>query len=256
MSWTAALIWGCAALAILAVMAGAAARQAWIERKIAALTASPTRDFSQDNAALPAKGDRLRVVMIGDSSIARWPAGRPGDGRQFVNRGVGGETVGQVAQRFDADALSLSPDAIVVSAGGNDLVAADFLDASARRAVVDRTVATLEDLSRRGALRGVPVLIATLPPPSRPDFLRLPVWRDSLRDSVAEVNERLRAYGAQAGVGLVDFSAALGGGDRRTPDAFRADTLHLNAAGYERLARALDQALDGVQDRLRRSAAP
>jgi lysophospholipase L1-like esterase len=107
---------------------------------------------------------------------------------QFVNRGVGGETVGQVAQRFDADALSLDPDVIVLSAGGNDLIAADFLDPAARQAVIDRTCETLKDLSRRAAERGIPVLLATFAPPSRPDILRLPVWRESVRDSVAEVN--------------------------------------------------------------------
>ena len=57
------------------------------------------------------------MVLIGNSSIARWPMERLSERWQFVNRGVGGETVGQVAQRFDADALSLDPDAIVLSAG-------------------------------------------------------------------------------------------------------------------------------------------
>ena len=72
---------------------------------------------------------------------------------EFVNRGVGGAAVGQVAQRFDADALNLSPDVIVISAGGNDLIAADFLSPSERRAVIERTSETLERLSRRAATR-------------------------------------------------------------------------------------------------------
>jgi lysophospholipase L1-like esterase len=237
---------------VVAVIAGFAARHAWIERKIAALTSPPTRLFSKENAALPPKGSRPRVVLIGDSGIARWPMERLSERWQFVNRGVGGETVGQVAQRFDADALSLDPDAIVLSAGGNDLIAADFLDPAARRAVIDRTCETLKELSRRAAGRGIPVLVATLAPPSSPDILRLPVWRESVRDSVAEVNQRLRGYGSQSGVGVVDFSAAVSAGDRRTSDKFRADTLHLNPLGYDRLASALYLALDGLQNRLQK----
>ena len=235
---------------VVAMIAGFAARHAWIERKIAALTSPPTRLFSKENAALPPKGGRPRVVLIGDSGIARWPMERLSERWQFVNRGVGGETVGQVAQRFDVDALSLDPDAIVLSAGGNDLVAADFLDPAARRAVIDRTCETLKELSRRAAERGIPILIATLAPPSRPDILRLPVWRESFRDSLAEVNQRIRLYGSQSGVGVVDFSAALSADDRRTPDKFHADTLHLNSLGYDRLASALYRALDGLQNRL------
>jgi lysophospholipase L1-like esterase len=105
------------------------------------------------------------VVLIGDSSIARWPRERLSERWQFMNRGVGGEPVGQVAQRFDADALSLDPDVIVLSAGGNDLIAADFLGPVARWAVIDRTCETLKDLSPRAAERGIPVLIATFAPP-------------------------------------------------------------------------------------------
>src|SRR5580704_2172495 len=234
---------------VVAMIAGFAARHSWIERKIAALTSPPTRLFSQENAALPPKGGRPRVVLIGDSGIARWPTERLSKRWQFVNRGVGGETVGQVAQRFDVDALSLDPDAIVLSAGGNDLIAADFLD-PARRAVIDSTCETLKELSRRAAERGIPILVATLAPPSRPDILRLPVWRESVRDSLADVNQRIRRYGSQSGVGVVDFSAALSADDRRTPDKFHADTLHLNSLGYDRLASALYLALDGLQNRL------
>jgi lysophospholipase L1-like esterase len=237
---------------VVAVIAGFAARHAWIERKIAALTSPPTRLFSKENAALAPKGGRRRVVLIGDSSIARWPMERLSERWQFVNRGVGGETVGQVAQRFDADALSLDPDVIAVSAGGNDLIAAEFLDSAARRAVIDRTYETLKDLSRRAAERGIPVLLATFAPPSSPAILRLPVWRESARDSVAEVNQRLRRYGSQSGVGVADFSAALGAADRLTPEKFRADTLHLNPLGYDRLASALYRALDGFENRLQK----
>jgi lysophospholipase L1-like esterase len=56
-------------------------------------------------------------------------------------------------------------------------------------------------------------------------------------------------------MGVVDFSAALGAGDRRTPERFRADTLHLNPLGYDRLASALYRALDGSENRLQKPAA-
>jgi lysophospholipase L1-like esterase len=233
---------GCIAAGIVV---GLTVRRAWITHKIAALTAPPARSFAKENAALPEKGNRLRVVLIGDSSVARWPMEGLNDRWRLVNRGVGGETVRQVAQRFDADALDLSSDIVVVSAGLNDLVAADFLEPVARRAAIDRICETLEILSRRGAARGIRTLIATIPPPSLPDILRLPVWRGSVRDSVAEVNERLRKSSAQSGMELIDFSAALDAGDRRMPDAFRADTLHLNRSGYDRLSSAHYRVLDG-----------
>ena len=66
------------------------------------------------------------------------------------------------------------------------------------------------------------------------------------------MNQRLRRYGSQLGVGVVVFSATLGAGDQRTPDNFRADTLHLNPLGYDRLASAPHRALDGFKNRLQK----
>ena len=166
----------------MAVIAGFATRQALdrgTEDRRVDVSADATIFRGECRPA--AKGGRRRVVLIGDSNIARWPMGQLSERWQFENRGVGGDTIGQVALRFDADALSLDPDAIVLSAEGNDLIAADFLDPAARRAVIDRTCETLKHLSRRAAERGIPVLIVTLAPPSSPDILRLPVWRESVR---------------------------------------------------------------------------
>jgi hypothetical protein len=71
-------------------------------------------------------------------------------------------------------------------------------------------------------------------------------------DLVAEVNQRPRRYGSQSGPGLSTSPPALGAGDSRTPDKFRADMLHLNPMGYDRLASALYRALDGFENRLQK----
>jgi lysophospholipase L1-like esterase len=234
-----------AAVALFVALAagGFVARRAWIDRKVAALHAPPTLRFVDANAALPAKDGRRRVALIGDSSVARWPKADLSDAWAFVNRGVGGETTEQVAGRFDADALALQPDVIVLWAGINDLVAAEFLDPAGRQAAIDATVDRLSELARRADAQGARVLLATVVPPTRPELLRWPVWREGLRDAVAEVNQRLRAFGAASGIEIVDFAAALSSDDRRTPDAYRADALHLNATAYRKLSDVLRRAL-------------
>ncbi len=228
---------------VAAIGVGLWLRHAWIERKIAALTDPPVMRFAVANADLPAKDGRPRVVLIGDSSFARWPPEELSPRWQFVNRGVGGETVRQVAQRFEADALNLSPDVIVVSAGGNDLTASGFLDPASRSKIVAGTADQLIELAERARQRGVRILIATLAQPAKPELLRLPVWNKSVRDSVAEVTRRLRQFSAQSGVGLVDFAAAFDSHDGAMPAEYRADTVHLNAAGYRKAAQTLYRAL-------------
>lgn len=228
---------------VAAIVVGLWLRHAWIERKIAALTDPPAARFASANADLPAKDGRPRVVLIGDSIFARWPAGELSPRWQFINRGVGGETVRQVAQRFEADALNLLPDVIVVSAGGNDLIASGFLNPAARRKIVAETADILTELAGHARQRGVRILIATLAQPSKPELLRLPVWNELVCDFIAEVTKRLRQFSAQSGIGLVDFAAAFDSDGGRMPEAYRADTLHLNAAGYRKAAQTLERAL-------------
>ncbi len=174
---------------------------------------------------------------------------------EVINRGIGGETLAQMAHRFRRDAVALKPDVIVIESGANDLVAAKFLDAAAGRAVVSQTAPTLLRLAKEGAASDAQVLLMTIIPAARPELLRLPVWKESLRAAVAEVNGELRRSALPNHVRLIDLSAALAGGDDRLlPDKFRLDTLHLNQAGYKRLTEILlrnlpDPSSDRREDR-------
>ena len=166
---------------------------------------------------------------------------------EVINRGIGGETLAQMAHRFQRDAGALKPDVIVIQSGGNDLVAATFLDDAAGRAVIRQTAEILLRLTEEGTASGAEVLLTTIIPPARPELLRLPVWNNSLRTAVAEVNSELRRSALPDHARLIDLSAALAGGDdRRLPDEFRLDAVHLNRAGYDRLTELLLRSLPNL----------
>jgi lysophospholipase L1-like esterase len=234
------------AVAVFALAAAFFTRAAWIRGKIEPLSAPPSLVHAPSNTALPKKSARPRLVLIGDSRIARWPAdtfdGGFGNTWEIINRGIGGETVAQLAGRFEADALALDPDVIVIAAGINDLVAASYMDEAAAKAVVSKTADTLRDLAARAAAAGHRVLVATIVPPARPDFLRGLVWKDVVRGHVVAVNAALRAAPLPAQASVIDLAAALGD-DRTLSDAYRLDTLHFNAEAYARLTAALRRAL-------------
>lgn len=105
---------GVAVLAALALGGAFVVRASWIRAKIAALSSPPSADFADADRELPPKGEKPRIVLIGDSRIARWPASAFVDRFEVVNRGVGGETSAQMAQRFLRDAIELKPDVIVI----------------------------------------------------------------------------------------------------------------------------------------------
>lgn len=224
----------------LAAYAAFAKRAQWIDGKIAALTAPASTQFAAANASLPPKGSKPRIVLIGDSRIAQWPAADLSGRFEIINRGIGGETAAQLVKRFDADALALDPDLILVQAGMNDLVAASLMDAKQSAAVQAGTGDALVQLAKRAQAAGRPVLLTTIIPPARPDFIRRPIWSASLPDLAADVNADLKKVRLPENLRVIDLSADLASRDgKMLNDDYRLDTLHLNEAGYQRLTQAL-----------------
>ena len=86
--------------------------------------------YAAANAALAApKPGEDRVVFFGDSITDNWSKPEYGGffpGRPFVNRGIGGQTTAQMLLRFRADVLELSPRAVVILAGTNDVTGWPF----------------------------------------------------------------------------------------------------------------------------------
>jgi lysophospholipase L1-like esterase len=238
-------------LGVIVITAGLALaiRAAWIREKISALSAPSSNVFAESNAKLPGKGLKPRIVLIGDSRIAQWPPNVWDGHWEIVNRGVVGETTAQLTKRFQPDAVALSPDVIVIESGINDLVAASFLGRVARRAAVARTAESLRELAKAGVESGSCVFVATVIPPAQPDILRLPVWRNSIRTLVAEVNAELRQSRFLGKAEISDFSVVLGALDDKTlPEVYRVDTLHMNELAYEQLTAALEASLIKVTD--------
>lgn len=182
-----------------------------------------------------------RVLLVGDSRIRRWDP-LPTDPRiAFATSAIGGETTGQLADRFDRDVLGVSPlpDEIILASGINDLVAAsvqtrhaEVIGDSVSAAVVDR----LRDMADRASARGIRVRIATIVQPTTPDLTRrLLFWDDSLYTLVSRTNRALAGLGYE----MVDFNAVLEGGDGPMPERFSVDTLHFSRAAYDALNDAL-----------------
>jgi lysophospholipase L1-like esterase len=230
--------WAALVLAVAAA-GGAIVRHQWIESRIAALSAPPLPTYAQANAGLAAKSDRPRVILIGDSRIARWPLAQLPEKWETIGRGIGGEAAAQTARRFQADALDLRPDAVVIQSGINDLVAASFMEPVEALAILNRTIETIRQMAAGAAQRGSRVVVTTIIPPAEPELLRLPVWRDSIRDLVAQANAELKATRWPEGVTLADLGSELSRDGRTLSPDYRADTLHLNEAGYAKVNAAM-----------------
>ena len=214
-----------------------------------AVRLDPT-DASRSLSPPETRPGQTRVVYLGDSRVDYWPSPPAPDGCQVVNRGVAGQTTGQVLLRLDRDVLALSPGVVVLQVGVNDLRALALVPGREAE-IVGRCVANLRETVGRLRGRGVVVVVTTIFPVGRVEAVRRPAWSDATIDAIDVVNRALRGL-AGPGVVVVDCDKILRNG-RRIEPTFAADSIHLSPAGYEALAAALrpvlDRAVDEVQPR-------
>jgi lysophospholipase L1-like esterase len=188
-----------------------------------------------------------RIVAIGDSTTAGTPAfespieappnGRGDETSQYaywlmkarpewdvINRGVNGERSDQIRARFERDVVAAAPRAVVIIAGVNDVY---------QGRAVEHVTEQLHAMYARAAQAGIRVVAGSIVP---------------YNTATPEQNARMREINAwirrQPGVAFADTRAAAAAADN--PDALfdSVDGLHPTAAGYRRMADAIQPVLE------------
>jgi lysophospholipase L1-like esterase len=204
------------------------------------------------------------LVMIGDS-ITEWGREQPiregtvdslGEGYvhfvdcligaaypshrlQIINMGVGGDTVRDLAARWQRHVLAFKPDWLSIMIGINDVWRRfDTDNRDEEQASLEMFTGTLEQLvqSTRPQLKGLVLMTPYYLEPDRADPIR------AMMDRYGEAVRRLAAkYQAEA----VDTQAAMDRALREySPAELAEDRVHVNAVGHMILARAFLQAID------------
>ena len=77
--------------------------------------------YADADSKLPPAGAAPRVVFMGDSITDFWRLNEYFTGRDFVNRGISGQTTLQMLGRFMQDVVALKPKVVLILAGTNDI---------------------------------------------------------------------------------------------------------------------------------------
>jgi lysophospholipase L1-like esterase len=176
------------------------------------------------------------VVFLGDSITQGWGSDRLFvEHPEFTNRGIGGQTAGQMLLRFQTDVIALKPAVVHIMAGTNDVAEnsgpeTDDDIKKAFRSMVDLAVEN-----------NIEVLLAAIPPAKK-----FP-WRPALEPAarIKDLNEWLRMYAASRHIAFVDYWTALAGSDGGMKPEYSGDGVHPNQAGYAVMEALLNEALDG-----------
>jgi lysophospholipase L1-like esterase len=190
--------------------------------------------YAAANAALaPPKAGERRVVFFGDSITDRWSMPGYGGffpGRPYINRGIGGQTTGQMLLRFRADVIALAPRAVVILAGTNDLAG------NAGPVTPEQLLGNLETMAELARAHGIKVVLASILPVAddKKDAAGRPLIRSANKPValLRDLNSRIRGYATANGHAFVDYFSATASPEGTLLPALNDDGLHPNAAGY------------------------
>lgn len=182
-----------------------------------------------------------RVVFLGDSITDGWRLTEYFSGRDFVNRGIGGQITGEMLGRMMADVIDLKPAVVLVLAGTNDIARGVSLG------VIENNLTMIADLADFHQIR--PVFASVLPVSDYHKNVN-PQFEMTRRRSPATIlalNRWLQQFCAQRGYVYADYFSAMVDSAGFLQADLADDGLHPNGNGYRVMApialNAIDRAL-------------
>ncbi|MGH9721932.1 MAG: GDSL-type esterase/lipase family protein, partial [Bryobacteraceae bacterium] len=206
---------------------------------------SPDRDnlrrYSEENERLDKpSGSQPRIVFLGDSITNGWRLNEYFPGREFVNRGIGGQITGEMLGRMKADVINLKPAAVVILAGTNDL---------ARGVPVTTVQNNLTMIADLANFHGVKVVLASVLPVSdyhkgtNPRFEQTKVRSPVL---ILQLNTWIAAFCKQRNFTHVDYFSAMVDPSGFLKANLADDGLHPNGAGYRVMSPLVIDGIEGA----------
>lgn len=190
--------------------------------------------FTDNNQSIQKDAvDQRKVVFFGDSRAAQWEfPDMPGQ-FHFINRGIGGQTSLQIAERFTYHINPLQPHVIIVQAGINDLKMIPFFPGK-KETIISNCKKNISIIISKSLDIGAIVIITTIFPTGELPFKRAFFWSDEATEAITDVNNYLHSLKG-SNVFIIDTAAILANEKGIVRKEFSKDFLHINTAGYRAL---------------------
>jgi len=210
---------------------------------ITAVTIAKAQDWANvkkyevANAAIQARAtNEKRVIYMGDSITDFWIsndsvffASQP-----YLDRGISGQTTGQMLLRFRQDVINLKPGVVVILAGINDIAENNGPE---KLADIFGNIVSMAELAKANHIK---VVLSSLLPafalPWRPAIDPLP--------KVKALNEMIKSYAYQNNIVYLDYFTAMADSRGGLPANLSKDGVHPNLAGYKIMEPLADKAVN------------
>jgi len=168
-----------------------------------------------------------RVVFMGNSITEGWFQMRPDffDNRDYINRGIGGQTTPQMLLRFRQDVVDLNPKVVVILAGTNDIAG------NSGYISLEAIISTIKSMAEIANANDIKVIISSILP-----AIDYP-WKPGLdpASKIIIINKALNAFSEENNFIYLDYYAAMADdkGGLKVPEYTTAnDLVHPNKKGY------------------------
>ena len=185
-----------------------------------------------------------RVVLMGNSITEGWVFMRPEffENRDYINRGIGGQTTPQMLLRFRPDVVDLNPKVVLILAGTNDIAG------NTGFTPLETIIGNIKSMAEIANANGIEVVISSILPAI--EYL----WKPGLNPApkIISINKQLKAYAQQNNFIYLDyFTAMVDDNDGlKVPDYTAADDLvHPNVAGYLVMEKLAEKAIETALSR-------
>jgi lysophospholipase L1-like esterase len=184
------------------------------------------KKYNEANSKVPppATGEK-RVVFLGDSITDFWINNDSSffSAKSYYDRGISGQTTGQMLVRFREDVINLQPSVVVILAGINDIAENN---GPSKLEDVFGNIVSMAELAKANHIKVV--LSSILPAFSFP-------WRPSI-DPVSKVkalNKMIKDYADKNNIVYLDYFTAMADARSGLTANLSKDGVHPNLEGYK-----------------------
>ena len=199
--------------------------------------------YKEENLKLVQEGTKESIIFMGDSITEEWGRILPEffSNKQYINRGIGGQTTPQMLIRFRQDVIDLNPEAVVILAGTNDI--AGNTGPSSVKMIIDNLTSMAEIASKQN----IQVFMSSILP-----VFRYP-WNKSIIEpfkKIAEINNFMKDFSNREKLVYIDYHSHMVDSRPGLKLELTTDEVHLNQAGYIVMSEIVKKV---IRDRLKRN---
>jgi lysophospholipase L1-like esterase len=196
------------------------------------------KKYEKANSEVPThEKSEKRVVYMGDSITDFWIGNDPAffANKGYYDRGISGQTTGQMLVRFREDVINLKPKVVVILAGINDIAQNN---GPSKLEDIFGNIVSMAELAKANNIKVV--ISSVLPANAFP-------WRLSINPvaGIKALNEMLKAYADKnkKSVVYLDYFTAMADDKRGLPVNLAKDGVHPTLEGYRMMEPLVEKAI-------------